>query len=69
MQAAATGTRRHRHRTAMHRPVEESTSEGRTRIGCADPGCAAWDPQPCQSRREAEFWYDRHISQPLIHHL
>jgi hypothetical protein len=68
MQAAATRARRH-HGTAMHRPVEESTLEGRTRISCGGPGCAAWDPRPCQSRREAEFWYDRHISQPLIHHL
>ena len=23
----------------------------------------------CASRREAQFWYDRHISQPLTHHL
>ncbi len=54
---------------AMHRPVEEQTAEGKTRISCAAAGCAAWDPRPCGSRREAQFWYERHISQPLIHHL
>jgi hypothetical protein len=68
MQAAAIGARRYR-RTAVHHPVEESTPEGRIRISCAGPGCAGWDPRPCQSRREAQFWYDRHISQPLTHHL
>ena len=31
--------------------------------------CAAWDPRPCESRHEAQFWYNRHISQPLIRHL
>ena len=67
MQPAAIGARRRR--MAMHRPVEESTPEGRTRISCADPGCMGWDPLPCQSRREARFWYDRHISQPLTRHL
>ena len=68
MHPAATGARRHR-RIAMHHPVEESTPEGRTRISCTDPACAAWDPRPCQSRSEAQFFYDRHISQPLTHHL
>jgi hypothetical protein len=52
-----------------HMPVEKGTADGKTRISCAGPGCAAWDPRPCESRREAQFWYDRHISQPLIHHL
>jgi hypothetical protein len=56
-------------RTAAHLPVEERTSEGKTRISCAAPGCAHWDPRPCASRREAQFWYDRHIAQPLTHHL
>jgi hypothetical protein len=60
---------RHRRRTAMHLRVEESTPAGKTRISCADPGCAAWDPWPCESRREAQFWYDLHISRPLTHHL
>jgi len=54
---------------ATHRPVEERTAGGRTRISCAAVGCAAWDPLPCQSWREAQFWYERHISQPLTHHL
>ena len=54
---------------ATHQPVEESAAEGKTRISCAAAGCSAWDPWPCQSRREAQFWYERHISQPLIHHL
>jgi hypothetical protein len=54
---------------ATHRPVEQRTPEGTTRIGCAAEGCAAWDPWPCESRREAQFWYERHISQPLTHHL
>jgi len=56
-------------RTVTHLPVEIRTAEGKTRIRCADPGCAAWDPWPCESRREAQFWYDRHISQPLTHHM
>jgi hypothetical protein len=64
MQAAATDARRHR-RAVGHLPMEETTPEGKIRISCAGPGCAAWDPRPCQSRREAQFWYDRHISQPL----
>ncbi len=55
--------------TATHRPVEERTAEGKTRISCAAAGCAAWDPWPCQSRREAQFLYKRHISQPLTHRL
>jgi hypothetical protein len=49
--------------------VEERTPEGKTRISCAGPGCVAWHPRPCESRREAQFWFDRHISQPLTHHL
>jgi len=56
-------------RIAAHWPAEERTREGKTRISCASPACAAWDPRPCESRREAQFWYDRHISQPLTHHL
>jgi hypothetical protein len=68
MQTAATNACRHR-RTAAHLPVEERTPEGKTRISCADPGCVAWDPRPCESRREAQFWFERHISQPLTHHL
>ena len=68
MQTAAADTRRHRH-LAAHLPVEERTPEGKTRISCADAGCVAWDPRPCESRREAQFWFDRHISQPLTHHL
>ena len=56
-------------RIATHLPVEERTREGKTRISCLSPNCAAWDPWPCESRREAQFWYDRHISQPLTHHL
>ena len=62
-----TVTRRPGH-TVMHRPVER-TEEGKTRIGCAAVGCAAWDLWPCQSRLEAQFWYERHISQPLTRHL
>jgi hypothetical protein len=54
---------------AGHRPVEDRTPEGKTRIGCAAVGCEAWDPWPCESQREAQFWYERHISQPLTHHL
>jgi hypothetical protein len=59
----------HGRRTAAHLPVEERTPEGKTKISCAALSCAPWDPRPCASRREAQFWYDRHISQPLIHHL
>jgi hypothetical protein len=58
-----------RRRAATHLPVEEATPGGKTKISCAGPGCAAWDPWPCQSPREAQFWYERHISQPLTHHL
>jgi hypothetical protein len=65
---ATTDTSRLGH-TATHRPVEERTAEGEIRISCAAAGCAAWDPWPCQSWREAQFWYERHISQPLTHHL
>jgi hypothetical protein len=54
---------------AVHLPVEEGTADGKTRISCAGSQCAAWDPRPCASRREAQFWYNRHISQPLIRHL
>ena len=56
-------------RGLVHLPVENGTADGKLRIACAGPRCAAWDPEPCESRREAQFWYDRHISQPLIHHL
>ncbi len=52
-----------------HMPVESRTPDGKTRLSCADSNCAAWDPRPCESRCEAQFWYDRHISQPLIYHL
>ena len=68
MQVTVTGAGHHR-RAVMHDPLEECTPEGRTRISCTGPACAAWDPRPCESRREAQFWYDRHISQPLTHHL
>jgi len=34
-------------RIAAHWPAEERTPEGRTRISCASPACAAWDPRPC----------------------
>jgi hypothetical protein len=68
MQIADTNARSHR-RIAGHLPVEERTPEGKTRISCAGPGCVAWHPRPCESRREAQFWFDRHISQPLTHHL
>lgn len=64
---AATAARPYR--TLTHLPVEERTPEGKIRISCLSRGCAAWDPWPCESRREAQFWYDRHISQPLTHHL
>jgi hypothetical protein len=56
-------------RAPAHRPVEKGTADGKTRISCAGSGCAAWDPRPFESRREAQFWYDRHISQPLIRQL
>jgi len=59
----------HPHRPLTHLPVEETTPEGKTRISCAGSACAAWNPWPCQSRREAQFWYDRHIAQPLTHRL
>ncbi len=54
---------------AEHLPVEEGTADGKTRISCAGAKCAAWNPRPCESRREAQFWYNRHISQPLLRHL
>jgi hypothetical protein len=56
-------------RQAIHLPVEEGTADGKIRISCAGSQCAAWEPRPCASRREAQFWYNRHISQPLIRHL
>jgi len=56
-------------RGPAHLPVEEGTADGRTRISCAAVQCMAWDPRPCESRHEAQFWYNRHISQPLIQHL
>jgi hypothetical protein len=65
----ATTEARHLRHTAAHLPVEETTRDGKTRIRCAASRCALWDPWPCESRREAQFWYDRHISQPLTHHL
>ncbi len=68
MPEAAIADRRYRP-TAMHLRVEESTPQGKTRMSCAGPGCAAWDPWPCESRREAQFWYDLHISRPLTCHL
>ena len=58
-----------RRRAATHLSVEETTPDGKTKISCAGSGCAAWDPRPCQSPREAQFWYERHITQPLTHHL
>ncbi len=67
MQVAATAARSHR-RAEIHLRVEESTGR-KIRISCAGPGCAAWDPWPCESRREAQFWYDLHISRPLTQHL
>jgi hypothetical protein len=54
---------------SAHQPVEEGTADGKTRISCAGSQCAAWNPRPCESRREAQFWYNRHISQSLIRHL
>jgi hypothetical protein len=56
-------------RVAEHLPVEEGTADGKTRISCAGSSCAAWNPRPCESRREAQFWYSRHISQPLTRYL
>jgi hypothetical protein len=56
-------------RPSTHVRVEERMLDGMTRISCAGSRCAAWVPWPCQSRREAQFWYDRHIAQPLTHHL
>jgi hypothetical protein len=56
-------------RGPVHKPVEKAAADGKTRISCAGAKCAAWDPRPCASRREAQFWYDRHVSQPLIHQL
>jgi hypothetical protein len=56
-------------RGLVHLPVEKRTADGKISISCAGPRCGAWDPWPCGSRREAQFWYDRHISQPLIYHL
>ena len=56
-------------RAPAHLPVENGTADGKTRISGAAPRCAAWDPRPFESRREAQFWYDRHIAQPLIHQL
>ena len=53
----------------MHSPVDVRTPDGKTKISCAGSGCVAWDPWPCESLSEAQFWYDRHISQPLIYHL
>ncbi len=52
-----------------HGPVETTTADGMTRIGCADSGCAAWNPRPFGARSESQFWYDRHISQPLTRSL
>jgi hypothetical protein len=43
--------------------------DGKTRISCAGAKCVAWQPRPCQERREAQFWFDRHVSQSLIHQL
>jgi hypothetical protein len=52
-----------------HMPVEMGTADGKTKISCAGPRCDAWNPRPFDSRREAQFWYDRHLAQPLIQHL
>jgi hypothetical protein len=52
-----------------HRPVERRTPDGKFKISCADSSCEVWDPLPCESQSEAQFWYDRHISQSLIYHL
>jgi hypothetical protein len=56
-------------RGPVHRPVEKVTADGKIIISCAGSACASWDPRPFRSRREAQFWYDRHIWQPLIHQL
>ena len=56
-------------RRPAHAPVERGTADGKTRISCAGAKCLAWQPQPCKSRREAQFWYDLHVSQSLIHQL
>jgi hypothetical protein len=56
-------------RGPVHMPVEKGTGDGKTRISCAGAQCGAWNPRPFASRREAQFWYDRHIAQPLIQHL
>jgi hypothetical protein len=56
-------------RGLVHLPVEKGTADGRIRISCAGPRCTGWDPGAFESRREAQFWYDRHIMQPLIQHL
>ena len=53
----------------VHSPVEKATADGKTTIRCAGVRCASWNPLPFPSRREAEFWYDRHIRQPLTHQL
>ena len=53
----------------VHAPVEKGTADGQTRISCAGAQCAAWSPRPFESRREAQFWYERHIALPLIQHL
>jgi hypothetical protein len=65
MQAAVSRTRH----TMVHIPVEEKAPDGKMKIRCTSPRCAAWDPWPCETRHEAEFWYERHISQPVIYHL
>jgi len=61
--------RRRLRRGPVHRPVEKGTADGKTRISCAGVKCATWDPRPCESRHEAQFWYDRHVAQPLTHQL
>ena len=66
---ALTDTAARVRRGPAHAPVEKGTADGRTRISCAGPSCAGWDPRPCDSPREAQFWYDRHVAQPLIHQL
>jgi hypothetical protein len=53
----------------VHAPVENGTADGKTRISCAGTRCTAWNPRSFESRREAQFWYERHIAQPLIQHL
>jgi hypothetical protein len=68
MRAQATADTRLRPGPA-HRAVEWLTVDGKTRISCAGSRCAAWDPRPFASRREAQFWYDRHVAQPLTHPL